>query len=135
MLTLAFVGGLSAQSVRCASKKSSGSTKNKRKNTPGKFRGPKKADGDYVEAGMIMCKQLGLRYYPGENVRIFTQYIPAVEILILFSKITEFCSPLLFLISHLGVNISILSTSQCYVTSPSQLICPVFPIISALPKM
>jgi len=57
------------QSVCCASKKAGTSSKNKRKNTPGKKRGWKKFDGDYVESGMILLRQLGLRVYPGENVR------------------------------------------------------------------
>ena len=58
------------QSICYASKKAGGSSKNKRKNTPGKKRGWKKFDGDYVESGMILLRQLGLRVYPGENVKI-----------------------------------------------------------------
>jgi len=57
------------QTVRWASKKASGSTRNKRKSTPGKARGWKKNEGDHVEKGMILFRQLGLKVYPGENVR------------------------------------------------------------------
>ncbi|ESO10984.1 hypothetical protein HELRODRAFT_156339 [Helobdella robusta] len=60
-----------------ASKKAGSSTKNKKHNTPGKSRGWKKYDGDYVETGMILFRQLGLKVYPGENVgcgRDFTLY-------------------------------------------------------------
>jgi len=56
------------QPLRWASKKASGSSRNKRKNTKSKKRGAKKLDGDYVEAGMILLRQLGLKIYPGENV-------------------------------------------------------------------
>ncbi|KAK2182651.1 hypothetical protein NP493_342g00020 [Ridgeia piscesae] len=56
------------QTVRWASKKASGSTRNKRKSTPGKARGWKKNEGDHVEKGMILFRQLGLKVYPGENV-------------------------------------------------------------------
>jgi len=55
-------------SVRCASKKAGTSSKNKRSNTRSKKRGGKKFDGDYVEAGMILLRQLGLKVYPGQNV-------------------------------------------------------------------
>ena len=51
-----------------ASKKAGTSTKNRQKNTRGKRRGWKKYDGDYVENGMILFRQLGLKVYPGQNV-------------------------------------------------------------------
>ncbi|KAK2155096.1 hypothetical protein LSH36_249g01090 [Paralvinella palmiformis] len=54
--------------VRFASKKASGANRNKQEKTTPKRRGPKKYVGDYVEKGMILYKQLGLKYYPGENV-------------------------------------------------------------------
>ena len=38
-------------------------------NTIGKRRGWKKYENDYVERGMIIFRQFGLRVYPGENVR------------------------------------------------------------------
>lgn len=37
---------------------------------PGKHRGWKKMEGEYVEKGMILYRQLGLKCYPGENVRL-----------------------------------------------------------------
>ena len=54
--------------VRWASKKAGSTTRNNRGQARGKSRGWKKNDGDYVEKGMIVYKQLGLRVYPGENV-------------------------------------------------------------------
>ena len=75
-------GQLWQQTVRCASKKAGGTSKNKRKHTKGQRRGWKKNDGDFVEKGMILYRQLGLRFYPGENVRdctcfqaLFTSWI------------------------------------------------------------
>jgi len=56
--------------VRFASKKASGANRNKQEKTTPKRRGPKKYVGDYVEKGMILYKQLGLKYYPGENVSV-----------------------------------------------------------------
>ena len=58
-----------AVSVRETSKKAGSSSRNKSNRTPGKHRGPKKYTGQYVEKGMILYRQLGLKYYPGENVR------------------------------------------------------------------
>ena len=36
-----------------------------------KFRGCKKLPGDYVEKGMVLFTQLGLKVYPGANVCIY----------------------------------------------------------------
>lgn len=58
------------QSVCWASKKAGTTSRNKRKNTKGKARGWKKYEGDYVEPGMILFRQLGLKVYPGENVSL-----------------------------------------------------------------
>ena len=57
-------------SVRLASKKASATSRNKRKRTPGKGRGWKRQDGAFVHSGEILVRQLGLRFYPGENVRL-----------------------------------------------------------------
>ncbi|CAH1794330.1 unnamed protein product [Owenia fusiformis] len=54
--------------VRNASKKAGGSSRNKRKNTPGKHRRLVLSDGEFAQQGNILCTQLGLKYYPGENV-------------------------------------------------------------------
>ena len=56
--------------VRCASKKAGSTSRNKRKRTPGKGRGWKRQDGTFVHSGEVLVRQLGLRYYPGENVRL-----------------------------------------------------------------
>lgn len=55
-------------SVRQASKKAGGSTRNKKGPTKGKHRGPKVFEGEDVHAGEIVFRQLGLKVYPGENV-------------------------------------------------------------------
>lgn len=67
---LAGVGYQIWQSVRCASKKSGGSTKNMKGRTVGKHRGWKRQDGQFVHAGEILVRQLGLRFYPGQYVSI-----------------------------------------------------------------
>merc|ERR1712018_470375 len=56
------------QCTREASKKAGGSTRNQETRTKGKRRGCKKFNGDHVEPGMILYRQLSLKYYPGENV-------------------------------------------------------------------
>jgi large subunit ribosomal protein L27 len=56
--------------VRQASKKASATSRNKRKRTPGKNRGWKRQDGGFVHCGETLVRQLGLRFYPGENVRL-----------------------------------------------------------------
>lgn len=60
----------SSQPVRFAAKKSGKTSRNKRKRTPGQNYGWKKNDGDYVEGGMILYRQLGLKVYPGSHVGI-----------------------------------------------------------------
>ncbi|XP_064617833.1 large ribosomal subunit protein bL27-like [Liolophura sinensis] len=68
------------QSVRCASKKAGGSTKNMKGRTIGKRRGWKRQDGQFVHAGEILVRQLGLRYYPGQYVRAgFDNTLTALE--------------------------------------------------------
>ncbi|KAG7155021.1 39S ribosomal protein L27, mitochondrial-like [Homarus americanus] len=57
-------------SVRNASKKSGGSSRNKKGRARGKRRGIKKADGLWVSQGTILVRQLGLDYLPGLNVGI-----------------------------------------------------------------
>ena len=42
-----------------------------KKNTRGKSYGIKKNDGCFVHKGEIIVNQCGLRFYPGENVRLF----------------------------------------------------------------
>lgn len=64
--------------IRSASKSSGGVTKNKKsgRRYP---RGIKVEDGQGVQRGTILCTQLQLRYYPGENVSlkraVFTIYM------------------------------------------------------------
>lgn len=50
-----------------ASKKCGGSSKNGRDSNP-RYYGLKKADGQSVLAGNILVKQLGTKFFPGENV-------------------------------------------------------------------
>ncbi|XP_029639050.1 50S ribosomal protein L27 [Octopus sinensis] len=54
--------------VRWASKKAGSNTRNKVGSTPGKSRGLKKKEGSFIHKGEVIFTQLGLRYYPGENV-------------------------------------------------------------------
>ena len=45
-----------------------GSARNRRRTTPGKFRRLYVDDGEWVEADHLLVRQLGLQFYPGENV-------------------------------------------------------------------
>nr|XP_045623093.1 39S ribosomal protein L27, mitochondrial-like [Procambarus clarkii] len=56
--------------VRNASKKASGSSRNKPGRPRGKHRGIKKRDGTWVTKGTILVRQLGLLFHPGLNVGI-----------------------------------------------------------------
>ena len=50
-----------------AHKKGQGSTRNGRDSKP-KFRGVKKFDGQLVPAGTILVRQVGNKFYAGDNV-------------------------------------------------------------------
>ncbi|XP_013418094.1 uncharacterized protein LOC106179113 [Lingula anatina] len=64
-----FTGPLmSVTSTRNASHKAAGATRNKQKKTVKKNRGPKKMEGEWVNKGEILVAQLGLRFWPGQNV-------------------------------------------------------------------
>jgi len=52
-----------------ASKSSAGVYRYKKHTSRPKHRGLKIQDGHFVHAGQVLVKQIGLRYYPGENVR------------------------------------------------------------------
>ncbi|XP_056153354.1 39S ribosomal protein L27, mitochondrial [Lampris incognitus] len=54
--------------VRFASKKSGGSTKNTGGKSPGRRYGFKKVDGGFVHAGNILATQRIMRYHPGAHV-------------------------------------------------------------------
>ncbi len=56
-----------------AHKKGQGSTRNGR-DSPGKRRGVKKYDGEFVRAGNIIVRQLGTKFYPGRNVGMGRDY-------------------------------------------------------------
>lgn len=60
----------SFQPVRGKARKAGSTTRNKRGRTAGKGRGWKRQDGSFVHSGEILVRQLGLRFYPGENVRL-----------------------------------------------------------------
>nr|CAD7575305.1 unnamed protein product [Timema californicum] len=55
-------------SVRWASKKTSGSTRNQKGHARPKHRGVRVQDGHYVQAGTLLAVQLKLRFHPGLNV-------------------------------------------------------------------
>ncbi|KAM6899069.1 large ribosomal subunit protein bL27m [Lycodopsis pacificus] len=59
-------------SVRFASKKAGGSSKNVGGKSPGRRYGFKKQDGNYVNAGNILATQRVMRYHPGAHVGMGT---------------------------------------------------------------
>ncbi|XP_058477179.1 39S ribosomal protein L27, mitochondrial [Solea solea] len=59
-------------SVRFASKKAGGSSKNLGGNSPGRRYGFKKQDGNFVHAGNILATQGAMRYHPGAHVGMGT---------------------------------------------------------------
>ncbi|XP_028332358.1 large ribosomal subunit protein bL27m [Gouania willdenowi] len=59
-------------SIRSASKKAGGSSKNLGGKSPGRRYGYKKQDGDSVHAGNILATQKLLRYHPGAHVGMGT---------------------------------------------------------------
>lgn len=66
-LTTAITSSPFAQSVRHASKKAKGSSRNGR-DSIGKRLGPKVMDGEYVLAGNILVRQRGTKVRPGVDV-------------------------------------------------------------------
>ena len=56
-----------------AHKTGQGSCKNGRDSNP-KYHGPKKGDGQFVRAGMILIRQCGTHYRPGEGVGLGRDY-------------------------------------------------------------
>ncbi|XP_063702138.1 large ribosomal subunit protein bL27m [Culicoides brevitarsis] len=59
------------QTIRNASKKTAGSTRNRKSKTKGKHRGIKVWDGEYVSQGSILAMQfMQMRFHPGLNVGI-----------------------------------------------------------------
>lgn len=71
VISLNLGNNLQSQTVRWKKKGGKGSTRNPMKHSKSSHRGVKKYPGEYVEKGMILHTQLGLRIYPGENVRIY----------------------------------------------------------------
>nr|XP_022905845.1 uncharacterized protein LOC111417712 [Onthophagus taurus] len=57
-----------SHTVRNASKKAGGSTKNNSTKIRPKHRGWKRQDGHWVESGTILVLQRTLRFHPGQNV-------------------------------------------------------------------
>eukprot|EP01112_Ceratiomyxa_fruticulosa_P020757 TRINITY_DN7164_c0_g1_i1.p1 TRINITY_DN7164_c0_g1~~TRINITY_DN7164_c0_g1_i1.p1 ORF type:complete len:191 (-),score=37.62 TRINITY_DN7164_c0_g1_i1:67-600(-) len=55
--------------IRCATKKSGGSTRNGRDSNP-KYLGLKKTAGEMVIPGNILIRQRGTKFHPGKNVGI-----------------------------------------------------------------
>ena len=56
-----------------AHKKGQGSTRNGR-DSNAQMRGVKKYGGEQVKAGMILVRQLGTKFHPGENVGLGRDY-------------------------------------------------------------
>ncbi|XP_015240901.1 PREDICTED: 39S ribosomal protein L27, mitochondrial [Cyprinodon variegatus] len=59
-------------SLRFASKKAGGSSKNLGGKSPGRRFGFKKLDGEFVHAGNILATQRKMRYHPGAHVGMGT---------------------------------------------------------------
>ncbi|XP_068007052.1 large ribosomal subunit protein bL27m [Melanerpes formicivorus] len=59
---------ISLLAIRCASKKSGGSSKNLGGHSPGKRYGYKKVEGEFVHAGNILATQRLIRWHPGAHV-------------------------------------------------------------------
>ena len=57
------------QTIRFATKKAGGSTRNGR-DSPGKRLGVKKLGGNYVTPGTIIIRQRGQKYHHGENTKM-----------------------------------------------------------------
>ena len=55
--------------IRGKKVKSGGSANNRRRTTPGKHRRLYVNDGEWVEEDHLLVRQLGLQFYPGENVK------------------------------------------------------------------
>merc|ERR1712189_69204 len=64
-------GKIFQSSVRWASTKAGGSSKNRKGHAPGKRRGLKAQDGESVTINSILLRQLGVRCHPGLNVSAF----------------------------------------------------------------
>ncbi|KAK3705203.1 hypothetical protein QZH41_014006, partial [Actinostola sp. cb2023] len=59
-----------ACSIRHASKKAAGSTKNQGKNKKGKHLGVKRREGEQVIPGTILVRQRGYKFHPGVSVGV-----------------------------------------------------------------
>lgn len=68
LLPTLIVGFSNNESIRWASKKTGGSTRNQKGHGRPKHRGWRVQDGHYVQAGTILATQLSLRFHPGLNV-------------------------------------------------------------------
>lgn len=53
-----------------AHKKAAAANASQKANRPGKHRGVKKSDGQFVTSGTILIRQLGTVYLPGENTSL-----------------------------------------------------------------
>ncbi len=63
------------ETLRGKKVKSGGSASNRRRITPGKHRRLYVNDGMWVEDDHLLVRQLGLQFYPGENVSFFFSLI------------------------------------------------------------
>jgi hypothetical protein len=64
------VNSVNLLSARTKKVKAGGSATNRRRQTPGKFRRLYVRDGEWVEEDHLLVRQLGLQFYPGENVKL-----------------------------------------------------------------
>lgn len=78
--------GFSSTSVRHKSKSSRSKNLGGKRNTVGKAYGIKRNDGCFVHKGEILVNQCGLRFYPGENVRVLTELHPPSIMKIMYTR-------------------------------------------------
>lgn len=78
IVTFCHVSGnvLSLIPIRTKKVKTSSGARNRRRNTPGKHRRLYVQDGEWVEEDHLLVRQLGLQFYPGENVGHFLSSTP-----------------------------------------------------------
>ncbi len=57
--------------IRTKKVKTGGNAYNRRRVTPGKHRRLYVEDGEWVESDHLLVRQIGLQFYPGQNVKIF----------------------------------------------------------------
>jgi ribosomal protein L27 len=100
---------LAVTTVRHKSKGGKSKNLGGKRNTVGKSYGIKRHDGQFVHKGEVLVNQHGLRFYPGENVRIFIDVHGLLLILELNAMLATFNFKLISIFSD--QNLSVIYTS------------------------